>query len=47
MLKWGWVEVEHDLYFPRTVPSVSMEIRKVVVEEGKPAIILPEELPDE
>lgn len=42
-----WLEVEHDLYFPMTVPSISLGKVKVNVEEGKPCIILPEELPDE
>ena len=42
-----WLEVEHDLYFPMTVPSVSLGIMKIKVEAGKPCIILPEELPDE
>ena len=42
-----WLEVEHDLYFPMTVPSISLEIMNVKVEEGKPCIILHEELPDE
>lgn len=42
-----WLEVEHDLYFPMTAPSISLGIVKIKVEEGKPCIILPEELPDE
>ncbi len=42
-----WLEVEHDLYFPMTVPSISLGIVKVKVEEARPCIILPEELPDE
>ena len=43
----SWLEVEYDLYFPMTVPSISLGIMKVKVEEGKPCIILPEGLPDE
>jgi hypothetical protein len=42
-----WLEIEHDLYFPMTVPSISLGKVKVRVEEGKPCIILPEELPDD
>jgi len=42
-----WLEIEHDLYFPMTVPSISLGEVKVRVEEGTPHIILPEELPDD
>jgi hypothetical protein len=39
-----WLEVENDVYFPVTVPSVRLGKVKIRVEEGKPCIILPEEL---
>jgi hypothetical protein len=42
-----WLEVENDIYFPVTVPAVSLGQVNVMVEQGKPSIILPEELPDE
>ncbi len=42
-----WLEVEHDLYFPMTVPERLLEIKSLIVERGAPSIILPEELPDE
>lgn len=42
-----WLEVEHDLYFPLTAPSIPLGKVNVRVEEGKPNIILPEELADE
>jgi hypothetical protein len=42
-----WLEVEHDVYFPMTVPSIPLGKVKVKVEEGTPCIILPEELPDD
>ena len=42
-----WLDVEHDLYFPITVPTESLGKVNVRVEEGRPCIILPEELPDE
>ncbi len=38
----SWLEIEHDLYFPMTVPSVSLGIMKIKVEAGKPCIILPD-----
>jgi hypothetical protein len=42
-----WLEVENDVYFPMTVPEILLEIKELIVEEGTPCIILPEELPDE
>lgn len=42
-----WLQVEKDLYFPMTVPEVSLGKVSIRVEEGKPCIILPEELPDD
>ena len=42
-----WLQVEKDLYFPMTVPTISLGKVSIRVEEGKPCIILPEELPDE
>jgi hypothetical protein len=42
-----WLEVENDVYFPMTVPGVSLGKVNVIVEQGNPSIILPEELPDE
>jgi hypothetical protein len=42
-----WMDVENDVYFPMTVPSYSLGKVKLIVEKGKPCIILPEELPDE
>jgi hypothetical protein len=42
-----WLEVEHDLYFPMTVPEKLLEIKPLIVERGTPSIILPEELPDD
>ena len=42
-----WLEIENDVYFPMTVPSISLGKVPIKVEEGRPCIILPEELPDE
>ncbi len=42
-----WLEIEKDLYFPITVPSISLGNVKIRVERGEPCIILPEDLPDE
>jgi hypothetical protein len=42
-----WLEVEHDLYFPMTVPEKLLEKKPLIFERGEPSIILPEELPDE
>lgn len=42
-----WLEVEKDLYFPMTVPAIPLGKVNIRVEQGKPSIILPEELPDE
>ncbi|GEM_PF-4567727 len=42
-----WLEVEHDVYFPMTVPEILLEKKPLIVERGTPCIILPEELPDE
>jgi len=42
-----WLQVEKDLYFPMPVPEILLETRELIVEEGKPCIVLPDELPDE
>ncbi len=42
-----WLVVEKDLYFPMTVPEISLGKVDIRIEEGTPCIILPEELPDE
>ena len=42
-----WLEVENDVYFRMTAPSIPLGKVKIRVEEGKPRIILPEELPDD
>lgn len=42
-----WLDVEHDVYFPMTVPVRLLGRVNIRVEEGRPCIILPEELPDE
>ena len=41
------MDVEKDLYFAMQTPSISLGKLKVNVTEGKPCIILSEELPDE
>jgi hypothetical protein len=38
-----WLQVEHDLYFPLTVPTISLGKVEIRVEEGKPSIFLPED----
>ena len=42
-----WLEVEKDLYFLMSVPSIPLGKVKIQEEEGRPSIILPEKLPDE
>ena len=42
-----WLDVENDVYFPIKVPRISLGKVNIRVREGKPSIILPEELPDE
>lgn len=42
-----WLEIENDVYFPISVPSVPLGKLRVRVEKGKPCIILPEDLPNE
>jgi hypothetical protein len=42
-----WLEIEHDVYFPIKVPKIPLGKVTVRVREGKPCIILPEELPDD
>ncbi|MBI3823115.1 MAG: hypothetical protein HY289_10610 [Planctomycetes bacterium] len=42
-----WLEIEHDVYFPMTVPEKPLGKVKIHKRRGKPCIILPEELPDE
>jgi hypothetical protein len=42
-----WLEVEQDVYFPMTVPAISLGKVTIRTEKGRPSIILPEELPDD
>jgi hypothetical protein len=43
----AWLQVENDVYFPRTVPEILLEKKPLLVERGKPLPFTPEELPDE
>lgn len=42
-----WLLVEQDLYFPMTVPAVSLGTVRIRIEDGMPSIILPEEVSDD
>ena len=42
-----WLDVENDVYFPMTVPEKLLAKKQLLVERGRPCIILPEESTDE
>lgn len=42
-----WLQIEQDVYFPMTVPAVSLGKVTLKVERGRPLPFTPEELPDE
>lgn len=42
-----WLEVENDVFFPMLPADRMLEKKELIVEQGTPSMVFPEELPDE